>query len=234
MNTKFVFQSKNIALATSKGLVKTTNEDAIGIHVFRRKTRICICDGHWGAKAAILAKSGILNTKSFPTNNFKAINLVENIQSRLFKKFGQAKMDPEKDFTPETSLLAMEINSSLELNIFSYGDCRAMITRNGKIRYKHKMHKTWLGVFSFLKLRNRSSAKKATVFKHLVCKPNDQILLFTDGVDECKYEHLTISSLWLAKQSFENSNLETIVNKIFNKIEKLGAEDNASIAIIKC
>jgi len=234
MQTKIIFQSKNIVLATSKGLVKIKNEDGIGIRAFGKKVRICICDGHWGSAAANLAKSKILRAKSFPTNKSKATSLIENIQKGVFNKFGLAKMNPEKDFTPETGLLAVEIDPTFHLKIFSYGDCRLIISRNGKIKYKHKMHKTWLGAFSFLTLRNRLSVKSATVFKKIICQPNDLIWLFTDGIDECKYEKPTIRLEWLAKIGSEIEKPKEIVIRVMQEVEKLGAEDNASIAIIKC
>lgn len=226
MKSNFIF--------TTRGFIKKLNEDQIGIRIFGDKTRICICDGHWGREAAIITKIACLNTKSFPSSKSTAIELVESIQKAIFDKFGRLNMDPEKDFTPETSLLAAEIDSKNHLTIISYGDCRLMISNNKKILFKLETVKTWLGAFSFLGLRNRTSVKKSVIFKKLVCKSNDLIWLFTDGIDECKYEKPTITLKWLAETGLKFKNLETITKKVIKKVENYGAEDNASIAIIKC
>lgn len=226
MKSNFIF--------TTRGFAKKLNEDQIGIRIFGDKTRICICDGHWGTEAALIACKTCLDIKSFPNNRSTTIELVESIQKAIFDKFGRLNMDPEKDFTPETSLLAVEIDSNNQLSIISYGDCRLMISNNKKILFKLKTVKTWLGAFSYLGLRNRTSVRKSVIFKKLVCKSNDLIWLFTDGIDECKYEKPTITLKWLAETGSKFKNLETITKKIIKKVENCGAEDNASIAIIKC
>ena len=143
-------------------------------------------------------------------------------------------MDPEKDFTPETSLLAVEIDSKNQLTILSYGDCRLMVSRKEKIVFQLKTIKTWLGAFSFLGLRNRLSVNKAIIFKRITCKTNDLVWLFTDGIDECVYEKPTISFIWLAKTGSNHSNVKMIIKKVVEEVKRFGAEDNASIAIIKC
>lgn len=221
-------------LFSTKGLIKKINEDQIGIRVFGDKTRISICDGHWGKEASLIAKTACLQIKRFPDDKSKAIKLINKIQKELFNKLGHKNMDPEKDFTPETSLLAIEINSVNQLTILSYGDCRLMITHHGKIIFRLKTVKTWLGAFSFLGLRNRLPVTNATIFKKITCKSNDLIWLFTDGVDECRYEKPTISFIWLAKTGSKNNNVKMIIKKVVEEVERFGAEDNASIAIIKC
>src|SRR3989344_2857476 len=149
MKTNFLF--------STAGLVKKTNEDEIGIRVLGDRTRVCVCDGHWGKEAAHIALYTCLQTETFPSGRLTSIKLTEIIQKEIYNKFGHSKMNSEKDFTPETSLLAVEIDSKNHLNIFSYGDCRLMISRDGKIIFKLKTVKTWLGAFSFIGLRNRAS-----------------------------------------------------------------------------
>src|SRR3989344_4463192 len=219
---------------TTKGLIKKINDDSIGIRVSEDLTRVCVCDGHWGKEAALQAKKDCLLIKNFPTNSRAALSLINGIQMKLFKRFGRLKMKPEKDFTPETSLLTVELSKNNELRIISYGDCRLMVTRQGKIIFKIKTINTWLGAFSFLGLRNRITVKKATIFKKIVCQSGDLIWIFTDGVDECIYEKPTISLKWLAKTGLQDDDLKKIINIVMGEIRRLGAEDNASIAIIKC
>lgn len=233
MKINYIFQSKNICLGTCTGLIKKINEDKIGIRISGKTTKVCVCDGHWGKEAATLAKKVCLADK-FPRSKQTSIKLVAEIQKEIFEKFGFKNMDPERDFTPETSLLAIKINSKKQLSIVSYGDCRLIITRKSKLIFKLKTNQTWLGAFSFLGIRHRIPVKKATIYKSIICESGDTILLFTDGIDECKYEHPTIPLKWLALIVTENIKPKIILSKIFSKVRYYGAEDNASIAIIKC
>lgn len=234
MRVNKIHSSPKLILATTKGLVKKVNEDSMGVLNVNDRLRLCVCDGHWGLVAANLAKDMVLDLPHFPNNLQEAINVTQSIQTLLWKKLGKVRMNPKSDFTPETSLLAIEIDSARRLHILSYGDSRLMVSRNEKIKFKLKTQKTWLGAFSFLGLRSRLSVNIATQFKRLECRTDDLIWLFTDGVDECRYEQPTISHKWLYKLGAEDNSLETIVLKIFEKVERFGAEDNASIAIVRC
>lgn len=193
---------------------------------------VYLCDGHWGAAGASNVMSALLKLTDFPKTKAAAIAVVRKIEKDLHQQFGHPKMDENKDFTPETSLLAVELTNG-KLTIFSYGDCRLMISRHGKIIYRHAVKKTWLGVFSFLGLRKRLSSYKATQFKKIACQKGDLIWLFTDGIDECHYEKSTISFAWLAKTGRATKNLKTVANKVLREVENFGAEDNASLAILR-
>lgn len=231
MKIEQIQKGSDILIATTMGLLKKTQEDAVGIKTTRSSQTVCICDGHWGDQAAILVKNSILKNP-FPKSKTEAISQVKLIEKKLWQKFGQEKMDPEKDFTPETSLLAIEKNGH-NLNIMSYGDCRLLIIRNKKIIFRLKTNPTWLGAFSFLRLRNRLTVNKALVFKKINCKVGDIVMVFSDGVDECRYEKPTLSYKWLAEQTGEEISLSQISTAVFAAIKQAGAEDNATLALIK-
>lgn len=220
-----------IAIVNTVGLKKTTNEDSIGFNVTSTGAVICLCDGHWGDFASKLAKRGILN-KSFPKSKPEAIQDIKEIELQLWKKFGIENMDQNKDLTPETSLIAVEKIGNV-ISVMAYGDCRMIVCRQGLPVLELKTTATWLGAFSFLKLRGRISIEKALIFKKIICQPGDVVMLFSDGVDECKYEVKTIPTNWLASQTKELSQLEKIAFKIFDTVEQNGAEDNASLGLIK-
>ncbi len=234
MKIKQIFNSPAIYLTTSPGLIKKINEDRLGIKEMPDKTRFCLCDGHWGNSAAQIAKLTILSTKLFPNNKQAALRLVSKIQAKIWRQFGRKNMNPETDKTPETSLIAIEIDDHLNLKIVSYGDCRLMISHQKKIKYFHKMMKTWLGAFSFLGLRHRLSVKRGVIFRKIQCETADLIWLFSDGIDECRYEIPTISPQNLVSLANKISGLKRLSLQIFKMVNNFGAEDNCSLGIIRC
>ena len=223
---------KNYILLTETiGLVKDINEDTSGFEISEQSEVLCIADGHWGSEAAFYCKEKILKNQ-FPSTKKEARSLVKKIEKDLFKLYGANKMDPEKDFTPETSFVAIEKNKNL-LSIMSYGDCRALVIRDQKIIFELKTIPTWLGAFSYLGLRNRVPVDESLVFEKIRTHSGDIVMIFSDGVDECKYETKTISFEWLAKQANDRHDLEIIMKKIFSEIEMNGAEDNAALGLIR-
>ena len=140
-------------------------------------------------------------------------------------------MDPNKDFTPEASFIAIEIIRN-KISIVSYGDCRLLIANNGVTKFHLKSKSTWLGVFSRLQLRKRLSIDQAINFRQMQLVRGDFIFLFTDGVDQCIYEKDTISFDYISEQS-SNTNLLNIFDKIVGEVFAHGAQDNASLAIFK-
>jgi len=204
---------ETLTFFTTPGLVKSVNEDVVGIN----QNIICICDGHWGTQAAILACKTLAN--HFPTSRFQAVATLKTIQEKLFKI--QKNPDP-----PETSVLAIKINIKNHSFIYiSYGDCRLLVSRKNRIFFSLPTCPTWLGALSHQKTRNRLSVDQATLFGTKKLHPNDQLFLFTDGVDECIYETPTIPHTWLIKHS---------PDQILSRIQKHGAQDNASLVIVKC
>lgn len=225
-----IYQDK-IAIASTTGLQKMINEDAVGFKMTDTRTLVCLCDGHWGDFAAKFVQNKILS-KPFPKSKKEAVWDLKIIENQLWEKFGTENMDQNKDLTPETSLVAVEKIENI-ISIMSYGDCRLIVCRKGQQIFKLKTIPTWLGAFSFLRLRNRISIEKALIFKKIICQPGDIVMLFSDGVDECKYEVKTISTHWLANQTKESIKLRKIALNIFKAIEQIGAEDNASLAILR-
>lgn len=221
----------HLIITRTPGLKKTTQEDISGVKITKDNQIVCLCDGHWGDQAAIFVKNSILKNP-FPKSKTEAVRQVKLIEKKLWQKFGNQKMDPEKDFTPETSLLAVEKNG-LSLNIMSYGDCRLLVIRNKKVIFRLKTNPTWLGAFSFLGLRNRLTVNQALVFKKISCKVGDIVMVFSDGVDECQYEKPTLSYKWLAEQTGKEISLSQTSSVIFAAIKQAGAEDNATLAFLK-
>lgn len=209
---------------STKGLVKKINEDQIRRRNLKDKIIVVLCDGHWGKSAAVFVSNQIVS--NFPQNKNQAQILLENLQARLFENYQKTDLDPELDKPPETSVIAIQFDKkSKELKIFSYGDCRGLICRNEKIINKIKTRKTWLGAFSHLGLRNRLSIKPGLIYKKISLKTGDKVWLFTDGIDECTYETPTITHDWIVKHSKQ---------QILLRVLKHGAEDNASLIILKC
>lgn len=217
-------------LATAKGKVKEVNEDRLGCLSTPGTIRLAIADGHWGDAAAdLLADYWLDSALKFPASHSDAVRITSQAQNNLYEHFGSAYMDPNKDFTPESSFVAAEINGN-SLRLVSYGDCRFIIVNGGKIRFDLEIKETWLGAFSHLGIRNRLSLQDGVLFQQLDILPGDKIFMFTDGVDECIYGKLTLNYGELARL-LNNDSLETSASNLMAKIFEYGAEDNASFAI---
>lgn len=209
---------------STRGLIKKINEDQIRRRVLKNRIVVVLCDGHWGKSAAVFVSNQIV--VNFPQNQNQAQNLLRSLQQKLFESCQKTDPDPELDKPSETSMIAIQFDKkSKELIILSYGDCRGLISKKGEIINKIPTNKTWLGAFSHLGLRNRLSIESGLIFQKTNLKKNDRLWLFTDGVDECIYEKLTIPHTWIVKHT---------KNQILARILKHGAEDNASLVILKC
>lgn len=224
----------NLTIGSTAGLIKGFNEDRIGLKISSNvdNIRICIADGHWGEKTSeIITDYWIKKDIKFPENRKEAIEEVFKLEQKLYRLFGNTNMDPNSDFTPEASFTTAQLVNNC-LNVASYGDCRMILIRDGKIKTKLTTNETWLGVFSHLELRGRLSIKKALVYNKIKLKPSDTLLFFTDGVDQCVYEKDTISFEVLANLTSNNSS-EKAFDEIFKLVQKAGAQDNASLIVLK-
>jgi serine/threonine protein phosphatase PrpC len=222
----------SLILATTTGLKKEINEDSIGLFVNDKITRICITDGHWGEEASdIISKYWIEKSLIFPKNLTEAQNETSKIEDVLYQKFGEKVIDENKDFTPESSFICIEIEDG-NISIVSYGDSRLFIMDKENIKFTQECKNTWLGVFSRLGLRGRLSVKEGVVFNVEKLNYGDSIFLFTDGVDQCIYEKDTISFDSIANLS-KKLNIEDSVDSIFKEVFNFGAEDNASLVIYR-
>ncbi len=224
--------SENLVLGTTIGLVKNTNEDSVGYFLKDNTIRLCIADGHWGKEAAeIIVNHWLGENLEFPANKKDAIIEVQRVEEKLFRSFGKNKMDPDSDFTPEASFVAIQLVNNL-LGVISYGDCRMLIAKAGKIKTKLTTKATWLGAFSRLGLRGRLPVERAIEFRRIRMTKGDFLFLFTDGVDQCVYEKDTISFNFIANLS-RLTNLDEVFDKLMREIFAHGAQDNASLAILK-
>lgn len=227
---KVVFS--HFMMGTTTGLVKQTNEDAIGCLVGENSTRVCIADGHWGSQASrLIVEYWIERVNVFPKTLKQAIKETEKIEKKLFNLFGRPQMDPDKDFTPEAAFTAIEIAEN-KLSVASYGDCRLLVANNGITRFNLPCTTTWLGAFSHLSLRQRLPVSEATRFEKMNLGKGDFAMLFTDGVDQCVYEKDTISFESISKQS-SNGKVANIFNELMKAVFAHGAQDNASLGIFK-
>jgi serine/threonine protein phosphatase PrpC len=227
-----VSPQSGLILGTTTGLVKATNEDRLGCITGSATTRLCIADGHWGDKAAeSIIKHWISEDMVFPYTRDAAIDAVRQDEDTLHAAFGRPNMDPEHDFTPEAGFIAAEL-SGATLSVVSYGDCRLFVARNGTIIFQNVLDATWLGAFSRLGLRQRVPVDIATRFERVTVQQNDLLFLFTDGVDECVYETPTLAWSFMAGLA-ALKNPEDIFDAILAEVFANGAEDNASLAILK-
>lgn len=221
-----------VIVGSTLGLVKATNEDVVKYVLKGGILRLCMADGHWGDFAAQTAVEHWMRPdEAFPTSTHEVIEHMQEIENKIFNEHGQDDMDENKDFTPETSVVAIEL-STKRLSIASYGDCRLIVARAGKVLYTMNMHETWLGAFSRLGLRKRGSVDGSTVFDSLELETGDTVVVFSDGVDQCIYEEPTISFETIAQYASDKdiqAGFDSIMNLVFEK----GAEDNASLAIIR-
>lgn len=219
-------------MGTTAGLVKQNNEDHIGCSINKDFIRICIADGHWGDDASRLIVNHWLKDKViFPKSSIQAVRETKIIENKLFNIFGKFRMDPDNDFTPEASFIAVEIIGD-KLSIVSYGDCRLLIANNGITKFHLEGNSTWLGAFSHLHLRKRLSVNQVTKFLQIQCGKDDFVFLFTDGVDQCVYEKDTISFDFISSQS-KNIDLSKTFDKLISEVFANGAQDNASLGIFR-
>jgi serine/threonine protein phosphatase PrpC len=222
----------NLIVGSTVGLVKSINEDSIGCLLNDNYIRVCVADGHWGKKAAeIIVDHWMKEGLIFPTNNKEAISEVIKIEKKLFKLFGKTNMDPNSDFTPEASFIATQLVGKT-LIVVSYGDCRLLTANKGKIKTKLATKETWLGAFSQLGSRNRISVDNGLVFEKVILQENDTVLIFSDGIDQCVYERNTLSDEFLANLTNKET-VENTLNSIFSAVFTAGAEDNASLVVLK-
>lgn len=224
--------SSNFIFGTTQGLVKQTNEDCIGCRVGKDQMLVCIADGHWGSETSQLIVRHWLKRKAlFPNSLKNAINKTKILENKISKIFGKPQMDPENDFTPEASFVAIKICGDI-LSVVAYGDCRMLVANKGNIKFCLKITNTWLGAFSHLSLRKRLSIKNAIRFKKIKVVKGDFIFLFTDGVDQCIYEKDTISFDFIAGLS-KLTDLNKVFDKLMEEVFTNGAQDNASLAILR-
>jgi serine/threonine protein phosphatase PrpC len=222
----------HLILGTTVGLVKSINEDRSGCVLDGNSLRICVADGHWGEAAAeTIVEHWIKKKMEFPVNRDEALSEAIKIEEKLFKSFGKTNMNPDLDFTPEASFISIQIEENT-LKAISYGDSRLLVARNGKVKAQLATKETWLGVFSKLGLRNRISVKQGLVFEEIQLKEADVVLIFTDGIDQCVYEKDTLSSQFLAKQTKTDA-VKKIFDSIFDAVFAAGAEDNATLVVLK-
>jgi len=222
----------NLILGATIGLVKSINEDSVGCLRDGNSIRICIADGHWGKKAAeMIVDHWVRKGRVFPNGRAEAISEVQKIEQKLFKLFGKNNMDPNSDFTSEASFIVMQFVGE-SLKVISYGDCRLLIAKEGTVKTKLTTKETWLGAFSHLGLRKRLSVKNAIKFKKIKVIKGDFIFLFTDGVDQCVYEKDTISFNFIAGLS-KLTDINKVFDKLMEEVFTNGAQDNASVAILR-
>lgn len=220
-----------LQIATTSGLKKTENEDVFNYKVTKGQVSFCLADGHWGDFAAKYISNQLIKS-AFPSNRADAIKKIKDIEKALHQKLWLPDMNPDANFTAEASFIAVE-KTQTKISILSYGDCRLVLVRNRKVVFNIKKTTTWLGAFSYLNLRNRISVDKALIYQKLDCLIGDTVMIFTDGVDECIYGKKTLTYKWLARQIDTFSPIKSICKNIFDVIQQKGAEDNATLVLIR-
>lgn len=223
----------NLVLGTTIGLVKKSNEDALGCLSSLGNARLCIVDGHWGGEAAHIIRNYWIDTDlAFPQSLAKAVRATERVEEELFGKFGKKSMDAIHDLTPEAAFVSVELSQNT-MSIVSYGDCRLLLIRNQEVTFELKTRETWLGAFSRLGLRQRLSVKKAVIFDNISILSGDLIILFSDGVDQCVYGKPTISNKRILELEGRNKKISELFNALIDEVFLNGAEDNASLIVMR-
>lgn len=231
----------NLAIATTSGLEtagakSTYNEDRVGYRVTDNAIRICVADGHWGDGAADrIVRFWLDEDRSFPESRQEAVTTTKMLADELHESYGTLAYEKasgvELSRTPEAAFIVAEIGA-MGLRVASYGDCRLMVVRDGDPVYVNPQTSTWLGALSVAGLRGRLSVEAALVYQRVPLLENDIVLAHTDGVDECVYETLTISASQLAART--RAALPTaIIDSIMNDVMRYGAEDHASLAVVR-
>lgn len=216
---------EDLQLFNSLGLVKKVNEDYVLVVRQKDSLLFIIVDGHWGFESSEIILE--LIKKGLPTildSREVAVELFQRFEKKIFEEMGFKGMDQEKDLTSESSVAIVIIEDD-ELIAVGYGDCRVHLI-NEEITSLVKPKETWLGAFSHLGLRNRTSVERSLDFTKTVIKPGDILLLSTDGLQECIYEKMTISDQRILEISIRNSDLEGFCNGLAVESVKYGAEDN--------
>jgi serine/threonine protein phosphatase PrpC len=210
---------ESLTTFTTCGLVKSVNEDIVAIrHLRKNQAVVCICDGHWGKKAAQFANRTFI--ADFPSSRPQAVRILSHIQLQLFRQNHTSRRPSE------TSVLAVKVDPKRNSLLYvSYGDCRLLHVRTSQVLFQLPTFPTWLGPLSHTGARNRIPVQQAAVFGSLQFFSGDRIMLFTDGIDECVYETPTLSASWLAGRS---------ASEIISEVTAHGAQDNASLVIIEC
>lgn len=114
--------SEDLILGSTKGLVKTFNEDFLGVLESEKTIRLCIADGHWGDEASNMIRDFWMNVDlPFPRSFAAAVGLAEQIEKKIFLKFGNKEMDATSNLTPEAAFISAELSKNI-LRIVSYGD----------------------------------------------------------------------------------------------------------------
>ncbi len=221
------------SIVTDPGLVKRVNEDGVGFTDEFHSARFIVADGHWGDDAARAVLEHWLAVEKFPRSRDEAIVQTKLVEDALYKKWGSLNMDASKDFTPEAAFVAADLFDDGELRLASYGDCRAMVVRGGDIIFSLEQNSTWLGVFSSLGLRGRSSVEDTVQYSRMKLRQGDTLLLFSDGIDECIYGKPTISMEDLAWHTACSKSLANLKKRILDIVIEKGAEDNYSLVLVK-
>jgi serine/threonine protein phosphatase PrpC len=146
--------SFNHGIASTVTGIKQSNEDSVTVAMRDASTRVCVADGHWGAEAAHLSVQFWSELAVFPVDKKSSLAPTRELECALFKTLGWANMNEERDRTPESAFVALEL-IGVDMRFVSYGDCRIMVIRDKHIIIRNKPQQTWIGAFSFLGLRRR-------------------------------------------------------------------------------
>ncbi len=228
-----VYSDWHYTICTDKGLVKQANEDRVGFIVKNNLARFVVADGHWGSRAAQMVAEYWLSLKRAPDSITGSILENRKLESSLYKEWGVKLMDEDSDLTPEAGFVCLELLDNGRVRIISYGDCRAIVIRDGRIIFELEQSDSWLGAFSSLGLRARLSVDEATKFSEIKLSTGDTVILFSDGIDECVYGRPTIPLDKFAKYSKDSRSADELSRRLIDEVIKKGAEDNYSMAVLR-
>jgi serine/threonine protein phosphatase PrpC len=221
--------SEQLAYFSVGGPTGHEPEDRLTVSLEDSWFRACIADGHWGPEAAQRTVD-FWSQQAQPTSRRQAVKKANSLEAQLFRAYGYPGMNADTDRPPEAAFAAIKVADGL-LSVTSYGDCRLLVANQGQITYELPTQPTWLGPFSYLRLRHRQSPQRALVFKHMPLLPGDCVALFTDGLDEWNHdEQPCISSEEIATHMDDGSARE-IVRSLGNLAFSHNAQDDVSLLV---
>lgn len=161
----------------NKGNKLFPNEDAVLMLRKNNWLLLAVADAHYGHWASHVIMAGLIHT--FSRNN-QVFNKPRTLYDLLYT-IPESYMEPDQKSASTALIICINTNNGKGVGL-SYGDSSAMLINHQEaVRINHKN-------INFVSVNTPESygPQFADEFD-FVMRPNETLLLFTDGVDECNY-----------------------------------------------
>jgi serine/threonine protein phosphatase PrpC len=218
-----------IACINFKGLKSVAskvhpNEDSGAIVIANGKELMIVADAHWGKEASEYVVSFFIEQfENILPNKVISEELVAKWSSNL----SEGLINNLKGVTSETGvLLALTEmkNDPLKTIILSIGDCYAYRITANDACLVNKKYSYWIGSRSAVR---RDYCDISTV----KIAQGDILILATDGLPECIYGQLILTSAEIGEQVRNCDSAYEMVKILMALSQEKGGEDNCCIAI---